>query len=84
MKHRWIALLLVLCLSLGMVGTGSAEESFEDSVDLDLLVAAGIQMYQNVEAHYDTVVNDSGAIGMGIMAWRAVKALELLKRIWGD
>lgn len=81
MKHRWIALLLVLCLSLGMVGTGSAEESFEDSVDLDLLVAAGIQMYQNVEAHYDTVVNDSGAIGMGIMAWRAVKALELLKRI---
>ena len=82
MKHRWIALLLVLCLSLGMIGSVSAaDDSFEDSVDLDLLVAAGIQMYQNVEAHYDTVANDSGAVGMGIMAWRAVKALQLLKRI---
>lgn len=82
MKYRWIAVLLVLCLSFGLCGAAFAdEESFEDCVDINKITEAGILMYQNVEARFDTVTNDSGAVGMGIMAWRALKALELLKRI---
>ena len=80
MKHRWIALLLALCLCFGMVGSAAAETDLSDAVDIDTLVEAGKHMYSTFEGGYDNVVkNDVGAVGMGIMGWRGVKALELLK-----
>ncbi len=82
MKHRWIAILLVLCLALGMIPAVSAANSYGDSLDEDLLVAGGIRMYSSNENTYDGVTSsDSGAVGMGILGWRGPKALELLKII---
>lgn len=47
MKYRWIAVLLVLCLSFGLCGAAFAdEESFEDCVDINKITEAGILMYQ--------------------------------------
>ena len=79
MKRRWIALLLALCLCFGLADFAAADE-FEDSVNIDALIEAGKQMYSTFEGSYDTVVkSDVGAVGMGILGWRGVKALELLK-----
>lgn len=56
MKYRWIAVLLVLCLSFGLCGAAFAdEESFEDCVDINKITEAGILMYQNVEARFDKI-----------------------------
>lgn len=79
MKRRWIALLLAFCLCFGMADFAAADD-FEDSVNLNTLIEAGKRMYSNFEGGYDNVVkNDVGAVGMGILGWRGVKALELLK-----
>lgn len=79
MKRRWIALLLAFCLCFGMADFAAADD-FEDGVNLDTLIEAGKRMYSNFEGNYDTVVkSDVGAVGMGILGWRGVKALELLK-----
>lgn len=79
MKRRWIALLLAFCLCFGMADFAAADD-FEDSVNLNTLIEAGKRMYSNFEGGYDSVVkNDVGAVGMGILGWRGVKALELLK-----
>ena len=82
MKHRWTAILLVLCLAFGLVPTASAAYSYGNNVDEDRLVQGGIAMYSSNENTYDGVTSsDSGAVGMGILGWRGPKALELLKMI---
>ena len=80
MKHKMVAVLLVLCMVLSMVPVVSAASSYGKSVNVDALVAAGKKMFSSHEGDYGSVVqNDSGAVGMGIMGWRGPKALQLMK-----
>ena len=80
MKHRWTALLLALCLFLSVLPVARASSS--DVVFYDAIVEGGKQMFSTFEGRYSSVVkNDVGAVGMGIMGWRASKALELMKLI---
>ena len=82
MKHRWMAILLVLCLALSIIPTASAAYSYGNNVDEDTLVQGGILMYSSNENTYDGVTSsDSGAVGMGILGWRGPKALELMRMI---
>ena len=83
MKQRIIAILLVLCLFVGLIPTAFADSAtLENSVDLDLLVAHGISLFKALEAggKYDSITNTSaGCVGMGIMGWIGSSALQLLK-----
>ncbi|MBO4420175.1 MAG: S-layer homology domain-containing protein [Oscillospiraceae bacterium] len=83
MKHRIIAVLLVLCLCASLASTvAAAEPTLETSVDLDQLVEHATSMYKHLEAgdKYDSVVNtNAGCVGMGIMGWIGSSALQLLK-----
>ena len=82
MKRRWIAILLALCMALGLFPMAAAAYDYDNTVDEDTLVSGGIQMYSHIENTYDGVTSsDSGAVGMGILGWRGPKALELMKMI---
>ncbi len=83
MKRRIIAILLVLCLGMGMIPTAFAGSTLESSVNMDQLVSHGISLFKYMEAgnKWDTVANQAsiGCIGMGIMGWVNSAALQLLK-----
>ena len=81
MKRRLIAALLALCL-MAALGTSAFAASYDGSVNVDNIVEGGKWMYSANEGNYDSVnQNDNGAVGMGIMGWRGLKALELMKMI---
>ena len=85
MKHRIIAILLVLCLCASLVPAAQAAEtrSLAASIDIDQLVDHGISMFKALEAggKWDSVANMTsiGCVGMGIMGWINSSALQLLK-----
>ena len=87
MKRRIIAVLLALCLFAGLAAAATptasaAGTTLESSVNMDQLVAHGIQMFKQMEAGgiYNSVVNTSmGCVGMGILGWVGSSALQLLK-----
>ena len=83
MKQRIIAVLLTLCLCLGLVpAVSAAGPSLEDSVDLDQLVAHACQMFSTLEGHYDSVTpKDNNACSIGFMQWHGEGARDLLKMI---
>ena len=79
MKRRWIAASLALFLIFAL-GSSAFAASYDGSVNVDNIVEGGKKMYANFEGGYDNVVpSDSGAVGLGILGWRACKALELLQ-----
>lgn len=85
MKHRIIAILLVLCLCTALVPASFAAEdtrTLAGSIDIDAMVSHGISLFKYLEAggKWDSVVNTSaGCVGMGIMGWINSSALQLLK-----
>lgn len=83
MKHRIIALLLVLCLCVGMVPTVFAAATLESSIDVTALQNHGLAIIRKLEANdrYDSVINTSSCVGMGIGGWIGSAACQLLKWI---
>ncbi len=79
MKRRWIAASLAL-LMVFVLGSSAFAASYDGSVNVENIIEGGKKMYANFEGGYDNVVpSDSGAVGLGILGWRACKALELLQ-----
>lgn len=83
MKHRILAILLVLCLCAGLVPTAFAGSTLESSVDMNQLLNHGLAMIRKIEANdrYDSVINTSSCVGMGIGGWIGPAACQLLKWI---
>ena len=83
MKHRIIAILLVLCLCVGLVPTVFAGSTLESSVNVSQLQAHGLAMIRKMETNdkYDSVINTSTCVGMGIGGWIGSAACQLLKWI---
>lgn len=83
MKHRIIAIFLVLCIFVGLVPAAFAGSTLETSVNMDQLLNHGLAMIRKLEAgdRYDSVVNTSQCVGMGIGGWIGSAALQLLKWI---
>ena len=83
MKHRILAVLLVLCLCFSLVPVSYAEgETFENSVDVEQLIAHAVQMYSTLEGHYDSVTRvDSNALSIGFLQWHGNNAKYLLQMI---
>ena len=91
MKRKLLAVLLALCLFVGLLPTltgalpkaSAATATLENSVNMDQLVDHGISLFKALEAggKWDSVANQSstGCIGMGIMGWINSSALQLLK-----
>ena len=85
MKHRIIAILLILCLCATLFPASFAAgdtRTLAGSIDIDALVSHGISLFKALEAggKWNSVVNTSaGCVGMGIMGWINSSALQLLK-----
>ena len=83
MKRRIIAVLLILCLCVGLVPTVFASSTLESSVNIDQLLNHGLAIIRKIEAgdRYDSVINTSSCVGMGIGGWIGPAACQLLKWI---
>ena len=83
MKQKIIAVLITICLCAALTPDARAEQSsLENSVNLDQLVAHGMQIYLELEGNYDSVrPKDSNALSIGFLQWHGVSALNLMKRI---
>lgn len=91
MKRRMLAVLLALCLFVGLLPTfigtlskaSAATATLENSVNMDQLVEHGISMFKALEAggKWDNVANQpsTGCVGLGIMGWINSSALQVLK-----
>jgi len=82
MKHRWIAVLLALCLGIGTILPASAATQYNDSIDVDGIFQAAYAFFAGYEGQYDSVTpKDSNSLSIGRLQWHGLRARGLLKLI---